>query len=123
MLGSDVQYCLDYYNAGSSGASINLWDTIPAVTTFVSCTGGCSTTTFGPNVVVWWSGLAVAATTAGSVCFTVQVTSVPYLLDDKELFALFDDNAKYFVYTGRRLSLIEPEKKTCSMIEISRGSP
>ncbi len=121
-LGGQVQYCLQPYNNASSAASVNLWDTIPSVMTFVSCTGGCSTTTYGPNVVVWWTGVSVPANSSTSVCFTVQVTSIPYLLDDKELFAMVDSE-KYFDRAAHSQSLTEPEKRISSMIEISRGSP
>jgi hypothetical protein len=123
MLGNTVQYCLNYYNTGSAPAVFNLWDTIPAVTNFVSCTGGCATNTYGATVVVSWANVGpVAAGANGSVCFVVQVVSLPYLMDDKDCFGMIDEE-KLMKYKEKKLRLIEPECKLMAFSEISRGSP
>jgi len=122
MLGGTVQYCLNYYNTGSATASFNIWDTIPAVTNFVSCTGSCTQTTYGSNVVLSWSISSLAAGGNGSVCFVVQVVAVPYLIDDRDLFGMIDEE-KLMKYKEKQLRLIEPESKIYALAHISRGSP
>ncbi|MCE5300032.1 MAG: hypothetical protein LLG37_04050, partial [Spirochaetia bacterium] len=53
-LNETVTYCFNYSNPEPEARVFDLWDTIPAVTDFIGCTGGCTTTTYGSNVVVSW---------------------------------------------------------------------
>ncbi len=70
--GDPIVYTLDYSVSGNENAvGVFITDTVPAHTTFVSCTDSCT----GPdtnNVITWTIG-AVNAGSGGSVQFTVAV--------------------------------------------------
>jgi uncharacterized repeat protein (TIGR01451 family) len=66
-LGETITYCFNYNNTESSPWTFNIWDTIPGVTDFVGCDHGCTTQTYGSNVVVSWP-ITVPANGSGSVC-------------------------------------------------------
>jgi hypothetical protein len=100
ILGDTVHYCLNYQNTGASAASFTLWDTIPAVTDFVSCTNGtyasgCGTQTFGSYVLIVWTVTNIPAGQSDSVCFDVKINRLPYLFENREFIALLEDD-KYF---------------------------
>jgi len=70
--GGQIVYTLDYGVSGNENAAGTfITDTVPASTTFASCTGSCS----GPDVngVLTWAIGAVNAGSGGSVQFTVDV--------------------------------------------------
>ena len=70
--GETLVYTLTYENTGNADATgATITDALPALTTFVSATGG--TETAG---VVTWSPVTVAAGTSGSVTLTVTLDSV-----------------------------------------------
>ena len=73
--GDDVTYSLAYSNTGNSTATdVVITETIPANTTYVSCTSGCITTGSPVSTVIWNVG-SVPAGGSGIVTMTVQVTS------------------------------------------------
>lgn len=86
VLGDTVQYCLNYKNNGTASATFNVWDTIPDVMDFVSCTGGCTKT----GTLLVWTISNLASGASGSVCFNVKAARMPYLDFEKEFFALID---------------------------------
>jgi uncharacterized repeat protein (TIGR01451 family) len=94
-LGDQVNYCLVYTNNGTATASFTLWDTIPAVTDFVSCTNGCSQVTIGPNKLVVWNITNVGVGASSQVCFVVQINRLPSLPWRREFFAMLDEREKY----------------------------
>jgi uncharacterized repeat protein (TIGR01451 family) len=95
-LGDTVNYCLIYQNNSSVPESFTIWDTIPAVTDFVSCTNGCTQQTFGSNRLVIWTLTNVGVGVQNEVCFAVQVNRMPTMLPwKKEFFALLDEREKY----------------------------
>jgi len=70
--GGQIVYTLDYGVSGNENAAgVLITDTVPASTTFASCTGGCT----GPDVngVLTWTIGAVNAGSGGSVQFSVDV--------------------------------------------------
>ncbi|RLC58371.1 MAG: hypothetical protein DRI80_13890, partial [Chloroflexota bacterium] len=70
--GGSIVYTLDYSVSGNENAQgVFITDTVPANTTFVSCTDGCT----GPDAhgVLTWTIGAVNAGSGGSVQFTVDV--------------------------------------------------
>lgn len=97
-LGDQVNYCLVYTNNGTANANFTVWDTIPLVTDFVSCTNGCSQVIYGPYVVLVWNITGLGVGQSNQVCFVVQVNRLPYLQNGKEYFALFDEK-KYPEYS------------------------
>ncbi len=106
MLGDNVQYCLNYTNTGTSPATFNVWDTIPAPMDFVSCTctctGGC-----GPvgNLVVW-TITNLGAGLSGSACFTVKAARLPYLMKMDEYLAWIFDRKRILSDCGRGSPLL-----------------
>ena len=95
-LGDTVNYCLIYQNNSSVPESFTIWDTIPAVTDFVSCTDGCTQQTFGAYRLVIWNLTNVGVGVQNEVCFAVQVNRMPTMLPwQKEFFALLDEREKY----------------------------
>jgi uncharacterized repeat protein (TIGR01451 family) len=73
--GDSITYTLAYSNTGNANATnAKIGEAIPAGSTFVSCTGGC--TTDGPPVTTaTWSLGTVNAGASGSVTLTVKVNS------------------------------------------------
>lgn len=95
-LGDTVNYCLIYQNNSSVPESFTIWDTIPAVTDFVSCTNGCTQQTFGLNRLVVWTLTNIGVGVQNEVCFAVQVNRMPTMVPWKtEFFALLDEREKY----------------------------
>jgi hypothetical protein len=85
-----------YQNKSSVPESFTIWDTIPAVTDFVSCTNGCTQQTFGSYKLVVWTLTNVGVGVQDEVCFAVQVNRMPTMLPwQKEFFALLDEREKY----------------------------
>ena len=83
-LGETITYCFNYSNTDSVAWNFNLWDTIPAVTDFVGCDNGCTTQTYGSDVVVSWPIAATAGGT-GTVCVWVAANRYPMLQDYRGL--------------------------------------
>ncbi|HDQ25604.1 MAG TPA: DUF11 domain-containing protein [bacterium] len=79
MLGEQIEYCINWRNNSGGPASFTIWDTLPAVTDFVSCTNSCSQVTVGPDRMVVWNFVSVANGATGTVCFTVQVNRLPWI--------------------------------------------
>ncbi len=77
-LNETITYCFNYHNYDIAPATFRLWDTIPAVTDYIGCNGGCSVQTYGSNVVVSWV-ITVPSNTSGSVCFWVLAARYPFL--------------------------------------------
>ncbi len=72
--GGTITYTLTYSNTGAAEATnVVITETVPAGTSFVSCTGGCDSTNL-PTVI--WNIGTVAAGGGGSVTMTVTVTSL-----------------------------------------------
>lgn len=88
-LNETITYCFNYSNPESVARSFQLWDTIPAVTDFIGCNGGCSVQTYGSNVVVNWN-INVGANGSGTVCMWVLAARYPYF-KIMELFAYRKD--------------------------------
>lgn len=99
-LGEQVNYCLRYTNNGTTAASFSIWDTIPAVTDFVSCSDSCSQVTYGSYHLVVWNIVNLGVGVTDQVCFVVQVNRLPYI-HSNEFFALFDRKKyqEYSLYT------------------------
>ncbi len=92
MLGQTLTYCFSYYNHDTVSDTFNLWDTLPAVTTFVGCNSGCTTQTSGSSTVVSWS-ITAASNTAGSVCCWVVASSYPFFeIPPGNFFAFIKDD-------------------------------
>jgi len=96
LLGDNVQYCLNYTNNGTSPATFNLWDTIPAPMDFVSCTGGCTQA----GTLLEWTVTNLAVGNSGSVCFVVKVNRLPFLMELKDYLAWIFDRKKYMSDCG-----------------------
>jgi hypothetical protein len=93
MLGDVVTFYLSYTNGGGSAATFNIWDTVPYVMNYVSCScngaSGCAACTVdGTNRVVSWNLINVPAGGSGLVWFTASVFRLPYLMNEKKYFAL-----------------------------------
>ena len=73
---TDVTYTIYYSNVSGVAYDVVLYDTIPANASFVSCTGGCSTT-ITAGVVVWTLG-NLLKDTSGSVTVTFHLNSASY---------------------------------------------
>ncbi len=84
-LNETITYCFNYSNPEPTTRVFQLWDTIPAVTDFIGCNGGCSVTTYGSNVVVSWT-INVAASGSGTVCMWLLAARYPWL-DLMEFYA------------------------------------
>lgn len=84
-LNETITYCFNYSNPEPVARTFQLWDTIPAVTDFIGCNGGCSVQTYGSNVVVSWT-INVAANGSGTVCMWLLAARYPWL-DLKEFYA------------------------------------
>jgi hypothetical protein len=91
-----VNYCLVYQNNSTVPESFTIWDTIPGVTDFVSCTNGCTQQTIGVNRLVIWNLTNIGVGVQDEVCFAVQVNRMPTMLPwQKEFLALLDERQKY----------------------------
>ncbi|MBP7793035.1 MAG: hypothetical protein KA120_08245 [Candidatus Goldbacteria bacterium] len=77
-LNETVTYCFNYLNPENVARTFEIWDTIPAVTNFIGCNGGCGVTTYGSNVVVNWN-INVGANASGTVCMWLLAARYPYL--------------------------------------------
>lgn len=78
-IGDTITYCINYQNnATYEIATMDIWDTIPAVTDFITGDSGFTTANFSGNIVVSWTETTVAATESGSKCFSVRVARYPY---------------------------------------------
>lgn len=102
ILGDTITYCLSFRNNGTGPASFVIWDTIPAVTDFLSCnTGsngyatGCSPMTIGSDVLVIWNIVGVPAGGTDTVCFNVSINRLPYLPGVMEYFAMLDERKQH----------------------------
>ena len=90
-IGENIQYCFNYTNPNPTNSySFILWDTIPAVTDFVSCTGGCATANFSGNIVASWN-ITLAGGASSSVCMTVKAARFPYQRWLKDCLNVADD--------------------------------
>jgi|GEM_PF-2176777 hypothetical protein len=98
-LGQVITYCFDYHNYDVATANFGIWDTIPSVTDFVGCDSGCSTTTYGSNVVVSWS-LSVPTNTTGAVCFWVAANRFPMKDGAEKFLAMIGD--AFNAVTGKK---------------------
>lgn len=96
LLGDNVQYCLNYINNGTSPATFNVWDTIPAPMDFVSCTGGCTQA----GTLLEWTITNLGVGNSGSVCFIVKVNRLPFLMEFKDYLAWIFDRKKYLSDCG-----------------------
>lgn len=83
VLNETITYCFNYTNPEPAARTFMLWDTIPAVTDFIGCNGGCTAQTFGSDVVVSWS-INVPASGSGSVCMWVGANRYPMYKDKGE---------------------------------------
>jgi uncharacterized repeat protein (TIGR01451 family) len=76
--GDTVEYRLTYTNSGSAAASnVVISDPIPSKTTYVSCTGGC-TTTGTPVSSVSWTYASVAPGDTKVVTFQVRLDTTGF---------------------------------------------
>jgi hypothetical protein len=98
-LGQTITYCFDYHNYDTIPVTFGIWDTIPAVTDFVGCDSGCSTTTYGSNVVVSWS-VTVPSNTTGAVCFWVAANRFPMKNGAEKFLAMIGDT--FNAITGKK---------------------
>jgi uncharacterized repeat protein (TIGR01451 family) len=96
-IGDTITYCLTYTNEGNNTVtSYAIWDTIPYVTQFIGCTGGCNWyVDAAGNTVVYWIIPTINIGASGTVCFWVQVYRYPYLETEKEIFAYLQENGIY----------------------------
>lgn len=109
-IGDNIQYCFNYTNPSATNPySFQLWDTIPAVTDFVSCTGGCATATFSGNVVASWT-INLAAGASSSVCLTVRVARFPYLEWFRQYLAVTDEWLFLWIKDDREVYRIAQEE-------------
>jgi len=80
VVGSTIEYKLDYYNYENTNLSSGvLYDTLPAGTSFVSCTNGGTHS----NGVVTWNLGTVNKNSSGWVYLTLQVTSIQPIYKNK----------------------------------------
>ncbi len=89
-LGQVITYCFDYHNYDVASNTFGIWDTIPAVTDFVGCDSGCTTATYGSNVVVSWS-ITDPSNTSGVACFWVAANRFPMKKEIDDFLALLGD--------------------------------
>ena len=82
-LGDTVTYCLTYTNTSSSDKDTDIWDTVPANTLYLGCSGGCDLV--GGTIVHWF--LTIGSGYSGTLCFWVKVTGYPYFPTGKEYLA------------------------------------
>ncbi len=82
-LGDTITYCLTYTNSSSSDRDTNIWDTVPANTLYLGCSGGCDLV--GGTIVHWF--LTVGAGYSGTLCFWVKVTGYPFINGESGFFA------------------------------------
>jgi uncharacterized repeat protein (TIGR01451 family) len=105
LLGETITYCLLFTNIGSSPATFNIWDTIPAVTTYAGCDNGTKGYASGcaksGNLVIW--NVTAPAGGFDTVCFYTKVTSLPFFMINREFLALMEDE-KYLACAGGLLS-------------------
>lgn len=98
-LGQVITYCFDYHNYDVATVNFNIWDTLPLVTDFVGCDSGCTTQTYGSNVVVSWP-VTVASNAAGVVCVWVAANRFPAEGPAEDLFAMA--GGAFNIITGKR---------------------
>ncbi len=112
-LNETITYCFNYSNPEPVARTFTLWDTIPGVTDFIGCNNGCTTQTYGTDVVVRWT-INVPASGSGSVCMWVGANRYPLIKDKNEekeigkdgkgIFALMrnsSENEKYALSARR----------------------
>ena len=88
-IGDTITYCIYYANNASyTLTSMDIWDTVPAVTDFITGDAGYTTTNFSGNMVVSWTLSNVVASDSGSKCFSVRVARYPYGAVPPDKFAL-----------------------------------
>jgi len=90
-LNETITYCFNYHNDDLVPVTFRLWDTIPAVTDYIGCNGGCSVQTYGSNVVVSWN-ITVASNASGTVCFWVLAARYPFLLFSPDIILCRKNN-------------------------------
>jgi uncharacterized repeat protein (TIGR01451 family) len=98
MLGEVITYCFDYTNSTGAPVSFQLWDTLPAVTDYVGCSGGCTTSGSTPNFIVSWS-INVAAGGSAHVCTWVRVARMPWFDPLFEYFTMAKEESFVFDYS------------------------
>jgi hypothetical protein len=118
-LNETITYCFDYHNEDLASVNFKIWDTIPAVTDFIGCNGGCSVQTYGSNVVVSWN-ITVAANGSGSVCMWVLAARYPFF-NLPNIFAWLNTNTencyrKIFNYTELLSSVSDENIYTISSV-------
>ena len=74
--GQNITYTITYSNTGTASASgVQVTDTLPTGTAYVSCAGGQSCGTGGTNTVTWNIGTVAAKSGPFSLTLTVTVTT------------------------------------------------
>ena len=84
-----ITYCFEIDNVAMIAQSFDLWDTIPAVTSYIGCDNGCVID--GSNTVVSWPMITVNASDSRTVCFWVIADQYPYV-DFEEFLAFLKSN-------------------------------
>lgn len=89
-LGQTATYCFQWSSTGSDPADLVIWDTLPAILTYVGSTAPGSLQVFGPNNVVVWDLGSQAPGASGTVCVWARVDAYPFRPLDlqRQLWAL-----------------------------------
>jgi len=90
--GDTITFCFNYSNPENTARVFQLWDTIPSVSDYIGCTGGCSVQTYGTDVVVSWT-INVPAMGSGTVCVWVGANRYPYLNSGENMLAYLREKA------------------------------
>jgi len=90
-VGDTITYCITYTNNTGASQAFNVWDTVPAVMTYVGC-NGCSVNYYGSTTVVYWP-ITAADGTYGTLCFWARITSYP-MKDKNSEFASYMETRK-----------------------------
>jgi uncharacterized repeat protein (TIGR01451 family) len=98
VLGDTVTYCIAVSNGTASDVvGFKLWDTIPAVYTYLGCDNGCSK---AGSLISW--NITIPANSVVSVCFWGSITSYPYLKMNQEFLALLTERMMYYLPDERK---------------------
>lgn len=107
-IGDTITYCINYQNNASyTIGSLVIWDSIPAVTDFITADSGYNTTNGSPNVV-YWTVSSLTATASGSKCFSVRVARYPYNIFEQQYRLGLITKEEYDFY---RDEMAEAEKR------------
>ncbi len=119
-IGDTITYCLTYTNEGNNTVtSYAIWDTIPYVTQYIGCTGGCNWYVDGAgNTVVYWNIPTINIGASGTVCFWVRVYRYPYLEIEKEIFAYLKKNGVYVLGNNEFLNFLRRNFRFESLLQI-----